>query len=232
MMLLRWSMGLLIAGLILIVPVVHYRAVYAHSKRIRIVTEGRFLRCGQLTAKGFREVLLEHGVKTVINLQDEAPDPLLPESYYSKPSIRESEVCEQCGAKYRLLEFDLIARSRFPGERPAVIDHYLQILDDPDSYPILLHCKAGLHRTGLLTALYRIEYEGWTTGAAVRELRANGFGDIACTTANEYLVQFLEHYRPGERHLPASILVDVIVGATARSRVYPTTLRPKGEGTP
>ena len=59
--------------------------------------------------------------------------------------------------------------------RPAV-DEYLKMLDDESNYPILLHCKAGLHRTGRLTAIYRMEYQGWSQGEALRELRANGYG--------------------------------------------------------
>ena len=30
---------------------------------------------------------------------------------------------------------------------PPVVDEFLQILDDEANYPVLLHCKAGLHRT-------------------------------------------------------------------------------------
>ena len=51
------------------------------------------------------------------------------------------------------------------------MDQYLAILDNPDSYPILIHCQAGLHRTGLLSAVYRMEYEGWTPAQAWREFR-------------------------------------------------------------
>ena len=73
--------------MIVVVPYVHYRATYAHAKRLREVTPGKFYRCGQLTADGFREAIQRYGIRTVINLQDEDPDPRLPAGYFiSNPS--------------------------------------------------------------------------------------------------------------------------------------------------
>jgi hypothetical protein len=195
----RWLLGLTVVALVVGGPFVYYRSVYAHAKRLREVTSGAFYRCGQLTADGLAEAIERYKIRTVINLQNEAPDPLLPKNYFGGPKVLESELCGRLGVRYVLLEPTLIERERVPAERPPVIDEFLAILDDPASYPVLLHCRAGLHRTGLLTAVYRIEYEGWSTAEAVRELRANGFGDSACTTANDWLVQYMLHYRPRPR---------------------------------
>jgi hypothetical protein len=195
----RWPLGTTLAAAIVVVPFVHFRATYAHAKRFREVTPGRFYRSGQLTADGLEEVIRRYGIRTVVNLQNEAPDPLIPRSYYRGPRIRESELCESLGVRYVLLEPDLVDPACVPPDRPKVVDDFLRILDDPAAYPVLLHCKAGLHRTGLLTAIYRMEYDGWGLGAAVRELRANGFGDDAAHADNVYLVQYLMHYRPGIR---------------------------------
>jgi protein tyrosine/serine phosphatase len=45
----------------------------------------------------------------------------------------------------------------------------------PDA-PVLLHCEHGADRTGLITALYRILYEGWCKEAAIAEMMNGGFG--------------------------------------------------------
>lgn len=194
---LRWSLGLSVGAVVVVVPILHFRATYAHEKRLRIVTPGKFYRSGQLTTEGFRDAIRRYGIRTVINLQDENPDPLLPHDFYRRQSkTLESEVCRQEGARYVMLPFDLPTRLEAPHQHAKVIDEYRKILDDPESYPVLLHCLAGLHRTGLLTAVYRMEYEHWPVAVAVRELRANGFGDTAATSANDYVFAFLEHYRP------------------------------------
>ena len=200
------GLSFVILTMMIAVPFLHYRATYAHAKRLRVVTPQLFYRCGQLTADGFREAIQKYKIRTVINLQDENPDPQLPKSYYQPhPSLPESLLCDQNGARYILLIFDLPPRDKAAIEHPKVIDDFLKICDDPQSYPILLHCKAGLHRTGLLTAIYRIEYEHWSKADAIRELRANGFGDSAATSANDYIYAFLEMYKPRWLHTPGKL---------------------------
>ncbi|MEQ1577008.1 MAG: dual specificity protein phosphatase family protein [Hyphomicrobium sp.] len=42
--------------------------------------------------------------------------------------------------------------------------------------PVLLHCQHGADRTGLITALYRVLYQGWTKEAAREEMQDGNFG--------------------------------------------------------
>ena len=90
-------------------------------------------------------------------------------------------------------------RKKVPAERPAAIDRYLELLDDPAVYPVLIHCRAGLHRTGCMAAVYRMEYEHFSRDAALRELKFHGFGEFNSTAANDYIVQYILTYRPGLR---------------------------------
>jgi protein tyrosine phosphatase (PTP) superfamily phosphohydrolase (DUF442 family) len=200
---LRWFFGLAIAALLVVVPTLHYRAVYAHSKRLREVRAGVLYRSGCLTANGFRDAVQRYGIRTIINLQDEFADPELDTSYWSRRKIKETELCRELGVRYIHLPPDLISRQRVPAERPAAIDRFLQIMDDPSHYPVLIHCKAGLHRTGVIAAVYRMEYEQWTPQAAIAELKALGFGYFPCTSANDYIKQYVLTYRPGTR-VPAA----------------------------
>jgi hypothetical protein len=197
----RWALACVLALAIIGVPALRYRMVYESEKRFREVTPGKFYRCGQMPADPFREKLQEHGIKTVINLQDEYPDPLLPSGFWDRPHVPESQVCQEAGANFTFLSFagerGLLSRNEAtPEKRPQVIDDFLKICDDPNNYPILIHCMAGLHRTGALTAVYRMEYEGWPVADAVRELRANGYGDRKATQANDYIYEYLFQYKP------------------------------------
>jgi protein tyrosine/serine phosphatase len=200
----RVILAVLLGAAILGVPTVYYRMVYEGEKRFREVTPGRFYRCGQMTADGFRSKLREHKIKLVINLQDEFPNPMLSSGYWDSPHIEESKVCEEEGARYVMItwagEKGLLARNEAtPDHRPEVIDRFLELCDDQKNSPILIHCLAGLHRTGILTAVYRMEYEGWTPAEAMRELRANGYGDRKATTANDYILEYLYQYKPRAR---------------------------------
>ena len=42
--------------------------------------------------------------------------------------------------------------------------------------PVLLHCQHGADRTGLITALYRIVYQGWWKDQALDEMLHGDFG--------------------------------------------------------
>jgi protein tyrosine phosphatase (PTP) superfamily phosphohydrolase (DUF442 family) len=42
--------------------------------------------------------------------------------------------------------------------------------------PVLLHCQHGADRTGMISALYRILYQGWSKEAAIAEMRQGAFG--------------------------------------------------------
>ncbi|RUS66899.1 hypothetical protein CUZ56_01694 [Saezia sanguinis] len=42
--------------------------------------------------------------------------------------------------------------------------------------PVLIHCQHGADRTGLMSAMYRIIYQGWSKEAAIEELTQGGYG--------------------------------------------------------
>jgi protein tyrosine/serine phosphatase len=42
--------------------------------------------------------------------------------------------------------------------------------------PVLVHCHHGADRTGLIAALWRILYEGWSKQAAIDEMIEGGYG--------------------------------------------------------
>ncbi len=194
---LRWAMGLTIAVLVVGVPVVRYRWVYTHAKRLREVAPGAFYRCGLLTGDGLAEAIQRYKIRTVINLINEEPDPTLSQTYLGG-QVNESAVCKQNGARFVSLEPDLVPPNS-GSQRPVAIERYLEILDNPKSYPILLHCRAGLHRTGLFTAIYRMECQHWTWLRAWLEMKDNGFGEYNCFADNPYVTQYLLTYQPGIR---------------------------------
>jgi protein tyrosine/serine phosphatase len=200
---LRWGLVALILGIIGVGPVLFFRSVYGHEKRLRVVAPNLVYRSGQLTAEGFTDAKERLHLKTFINLQDDFPNPDLELSFLDRRTIKESELCRQLGVRYVFIGPDLVWRKRAGIERPEAIEQFLAVMDDPDSYPVLIHCKAGLHRTGVMTAIYRMEYEGWTPRYAVEEMKRLGFGEWACTSYNDYVTQYVLTYKPGIRHTAA-----------------------------
>ena len=206
---LQWVFGLVTAAVIVVVPIVHYRQVYTDYKRLREVTPGEMYRSGQLTVAGFTDAVDRIGIRTIVNLQEDYPDPDIAKSYWCHDTIKESEMCRQLsemckrrdpnhpGVKYVFIGPDTLPHNDSPAHQPAAIKEFVKRLHDDKNYPFpwLIHCHAGLHRTGVMVAVYRMEMEGWTPQQAVREVKANGFGEWACTSANEYVRQYVLNYR-------------------------------------
>lgn len=57
--------------------------------------------------------------------------------------------------------------------------HFLVLVNDPANQPVYVHCKGGRHRTGAMTAIYRITHDGWNADQAYQEMKdydfENGF---------------------------------------------------------
>jgi protein tyrosine/serine phosphatase len=54
--------------------------------------------------------------------------------------------------------------------------------------PVLMHCKHGSDRTGLIAAMYRVVVQGWSKEDALSEMTEGGFGDSS-------------HFRDGVRYM-------------------------------
>jgi len=48
--------------------------------------------------------------------------------------------------------------------------YFLDLVNDPANLPVYVHCKGGRHRTGTLTAVYRMANDGWTPERAYDEM--------------------------------------------------------------
>src|SRR5205823_2681074 len=90
--LLPWLFGAAIAVFVAGAPFVHYRWSYTYGKRLRTVVDGKVYRSGCMTADGFESTIRENRIRTVLNLQEEAPDPDLAASYLGWGSEKESDL--------------------------------------------------------------------------------------------------------------------------------------------
>ncbi|PWT83013.1 MAG: hypothetical protein C5B57_07720 [Blastocatellia bacterium] len=59
---------------------------------------------------------------------------------------------------------------------PAQLATFLNIVNDPANQPIYVHCVGGRHRTGVMTAVYRMAKDAWTADQAFKEMKRYKFG--------------------------------------------------------
>jgi tyrosine-protein phosphatase SIW14 len=54
---------------------------------------------------------------------------------------------------------------------------FLKLVNDPANQPVYVHCKGGRHRTGQMTAIFRITNDGWTSDQVYKEMKKYDFED-------------------------------------------------------
>src|SRR5947199_8648176 len=110
-----------VALFVIATPLLYYRYTLTTGKRLRVVEPGRFYRSGQMTVAGFADTLTRLKIRTVINVQNEFPDPDLRRGFLDWRTTKESDLCREMGVRYVLLEPDLVSRRNVPSQKPQVI---------------------------------------------------------------------------------------------------------------
>ena len=222
-------LGLLVAALLVAGPwgYAHYRQI--HIRNFRAVREGVMYRSGQMTITGLKAAVHERGIKTVITLRDSAsanePPPDLseenyclaeglnyvrisPRTWWSRPdrSLHPRVPPSGAGAREKgaadtqgTTTLGRIGLRR----RYFSIRRFLEVMDNADNFPVLVHCFAGIHRTGAFCAVYRMEYDRWSNEEAIAELYACGYKYLE----DEWdLLDFLKSYVPRWKRNPSQVM--------------------------
>jgi tyrosine-protein phosphatase SIW14 len=99
------------------------------------------------------------GVKTVVNLTgDDA-------------AASEKQMVEEAG-----LSYVQIPMTTHTAPTSAQVLEFLKIVNDPANQPVYVHCVGGRHRTGVMTAAYRMTQDHWPADRAFAEMKTYKFG--------------------------------------------------------
>jgi protein tyrosine phosphatase (PTP) superfamily phosphohydrolase (DUF442 family) len=109
------------------------------SSKIYPVIESRIYRSAQLSDKVLGEVIKEKGIRTIINLRGKDTD----SSWYADENRMAGDM------NVKLFDIRLISNELPRYRKLAAV---LSILQDSEK-PLLIHCKRGADRTGLVSAL-------------------------------------------------------------------------------
>jgi len=75
----------------------------------------------------------------------------------------------------------------------AQLAQFMKIVNDPASQPVYVHCVGGKHRTGVMTAAYRMVHDGWTSDKAFAEMKQYKFG---MDMLHPEFKRFVYNYKP------------------------------------
>jgi tyrosine-protein phosphatase SIW14 len=99
------------------------------------------------------------GVKTIINLTSDDADPA------------EQSMVTRNGMAY--LQIPMSTREEPTKDQLAT---FLSVVNDPARQPVYVHCVGGRHRTGVMTAVFRMTHDGWTPDRAFKEMKQYKYG--------------------------------------------------------
>lgn len=136
--------------------------------------------------------LAAFGIKTVIDLQADGQS-------------NERGLVEKAGMK-----FHRIPMTTHVAPTKAQIAEFLKLVNDPENQPVFVHCAGGKHRTGVMTAVYRMTNDGWTADKAFSEMKSYKFG---ADFLHSEFKRFVYNYR-AEPATPAAVPGGVIAVTT------------------
>jgi protein tyrosine/serine phosphatase len=127
-----------------------------NAAKIRIKNFGRasenYFRGAQPEDRDFPD-LAALGVKTVIDL--------------TKDGRKDEQYLVQLAG----MKFFRIPLTTSEAPPAAAVNKFLSIVNDPANWPVFVHCQGGRHRTGVMTAVYRMTKDGWNADRAYQEMK-------------------------------------------------------------
>ncbi len=99
------------------------------------------------------------GIKTIVNLTSDDADP------------NEQALTEAAGMTYVSIPMN----TRIV-PTAAQLARFLSLVNDSTGQPVYVHCVGGRHRTGVMTAVYRMTHDGWSGDRAFKEMKQFKYG--------------------------------------------------------
>ena len=152
----RTLQGLVVAVALPAASLGGYCGVVVYGGNFHAVSDGVLYRSAQLSGAQFAEAIRQYKIKSVLNLRGPHPH----EAWWDD----EVAAAQQNGAAH----YDIsLSAKRFVGDEQTA--EILKVLRDAPK-PLLIHCRSGADRTGLVAALYRYAVEHADAAEADKQL--------------------------------------------------------------
>jgi protein tyrosine/serine phosphatase len=124
------------------------------------ITEGKVYKSGVIPPDEIESYVKKYHIKSIVDLRfpgtgDDVNNPEIPAELTAE---------KQAVAKIPGVHYFNNGSDQIPNQKN--LDTFFKIMDDSDNYPVLIHCYHGIGRAQMYSAIYRIEYEGFSNEEA------------------------------------------------------------------
>lgn len=152
----RWSLRVVALASAGVLALIGYLAVLHYNGNFHAVVAGEVYRSAQVKGGQLAEYTQQVGLKSVLNLRGASP----------RSDWYRDEVAESARLGLIHADFELSASREVTHEEAVQLIALLRALPKP----LLIHCKRGSDRTGLLSALYLAAVKGADEETAEKQL--------------------------------------------------------------
>lgn len=129
------------------------------------VTENKVYKSGFVPPSDIESYIKKYNIKSIVDLRMPGTNDLV-----LNPEIPgELQAEKNAVAKISGVNYYGNPSEQVPDQKS--VDNFLKIMDNPANYPVWIHCYHGTGRARLYSAIYRIEYEGFTNEQARLDTR-------------------------------------------------------------
>lgn len=152
----------IIAVVVLLVLVGTGKYVYDRhiNHNFMTITEGKVYKSGVIPPDEIADYVKKYHIKSIVDLRfpgtgDDVNNPEVP----AELTAEKEAVAKIPGVNYFNDGSDQVPKQEN-------LDKFFNIMDNKDNYPVLIHCFHGIGRAQMYSAIYRIEYEGFSNEEA------------------------------------------------------------------
>lgn len=140
-----------------------YKTHFDHN--LVVFSEGKVYKTAAIPPDQIEDFVKKYNIKTVIDLRMPGTNDTILNPEQPGDLLLEKIAVE----KIEGIQYVNIPTPQVPEQHS--VDQFLALMDNPDHYPVLIHCHHGTGRACLFSSIYRIEYEGYSNDEARRNAR-------------------------------------------------------------
>lgn len=129
------------------------------------VTEGKVYKSAVIPPDEIATYVKKYKIKSIIDLRFPGTNDTI-----NNPEIPEELIAER-EAINNISGVNYFNNGSLQVPEKHNLDYFFKIMDNPDNYPVLIHCYHGVGRAEMYSALYRIEYENLDRDEARKKAR-------------------------------------------------------------